>query len=174
MSSLFQNLGRVDNVDTTQTNLDNTRYADYMLSNYTISTPSTDHIQFATQQPAFNYNGMTNGHGLGSDVIDADSKLVIQNEQERPLEKLQLFQRPFTTVPFMGRGFSNPVLESRLLQGESTLQQKSVGTVTEESFAPYSLMPVDSEMQQHVQDPRFTVEEYALQGWVRGGSTTRD
>jgi hypothetical protein len=174
MSSLFQNQGRVDNIDTTQTNLDNTKYADYMLSNFNSSVPSTDYIQFATQQPAVSVNAMTNGHGLNGDVIDADSKLIIQNEQERPLEKLQLFQRPFTTVPFMGRGFSNPVLESRLLQGESTLQQKSVGTVTEESFAPYSLMPVDAEMQQHIQDPRYTVEEYALQGWVRGGSTTRD
>jgi hypothetical protein len=174
MSILFQNQGRVDNIDTTQMNLDNTRYADYMLSNFNSATPSTDHVQFATQQPAFSFNGMTNGHGLGGDVIDADSKLLIQKEQERPLDKVQLFQRPYSTVPFMGRGFSNPVLESRLLQGESTLQQKSVGTVTEESFAPYSLLPVDEEMQQHVVDPRFTVEEYALQGWVRGGSTTRD
>lgn len=174
MSAIFQNQGRTDDIDTTQTNLDNTRFANYMLSNFNSDRPSTEHIQFATQQPAFSFNSMTHGSGLNGEVVDKDSDLVIKKEQERALEKLQLYQRPFVTVPFMGRGFSNPVLESRLLQGQSTLQQKSVGTVTEESFAPYSLMPVDEHMQQQVVDPRFNVEEYALQGWVRGGSTTRD
>jgi len=174
MSAIFQNQGRSDDIDTTQTNLDNTRFANYILSNFNNDQPSTEHIQFATQQPAFNFNSMTHGSGLNGEAVDTDSNLVIKKEQDRALEKLQLFQRPFVTVPFMGRGFSNPVLESRLLQGESTLQQKSVGTVTEESFAPYSLMPLDAHMQQQVVDPRFNVEEYALQGWVRGGSTTRD
>jgi len=29
-------------------------------------------------------------------------------------------------------------------------------------------------MQERIHDPRYSVEEAALQGWVRGGSITRD
>ena len=74
----------------------------------------------------------------------------------------------------MGRGFCPPVLESQLIQGETTNQQKSVGTIMESSFLPLSVYPVDTTMQQHVDDTSFTVEEAALKGWVRGGSMTRD
>jgi hypothetical protein len=170
----FQNLGRDDNVDTTVQNLDNQRYANYILSNFSLGVPQSQHVDFATSQPSIMYTGLAQGEGLNGDVVDFDSTLNIQKQQERPLEKIQLFQRPFVTVPFMGRGFCPPVLESQLIQGETTNQQKSVGTIMESSFLPLSVYPVDTTMQQHVDDTSFTVEEAALKGWVRGGSMTRD
>lgn len=170
----FNNFARVDDVDTTQNNLDNSRYAGYMLSDFNGSKLSTDHVRIATSQPDIMFSSLGSGAGLSGDVVDNDSAMRPGKDQARPLEKVQLFQRPFISVPYMGKGAGNPVLESRLLQGESTVQFKSVGTVMEQSFLPFSILPVDDLMQQHVADPRFTVEEAALQGWVRGGSTTRD
>ena len=172
--SPFQNLGRSDNIDQTQTNLDNTRYATYVLSHFCEAVPSTEHVQFATSQPEITFNGLTNGLGLNGGIVDVDSDLILKNTQSRPLEKVQLYQRPFVTVPYMGRGYTNPVLESQLLQGEQTLHMKSVGTVMEQSFLPYSVYPTDQPMQQRIHDPRYLVEEAALQGWIRGGSGTRD
>jgi hypothetical protein len=169
----FQNLGRNDDIDTTQLNLDNTRYSNYVLSNFTQGT--AEHVQFATSQPEISFNALTNGLGLNDDnTVDVDSVLNIQKTQGRSFEKVQLFQRPFVTVPFMGRGFGNPILESQLLQGEPTIQLKSVGTIMEKSFIPFSTLPVDSMMQERVRDPRYTVEEAALEGWTRGGMITRD
>lgn len=173
-ASPFQNMGRDDDMDTTQNNLDNTRYANYLFSNFSSHVASTEHITFATSQPSVTFTALTNGTGLSGDSVDADSALNIKTTQARALEKLQLFQRPFVTVPYMGRGFSNPGLESQLLQGETTNQMKSVGTVMEQSFLPYSVHPVDAHMQDRVQDTKYTVEEAALEGWVRGGSTTRE
>ena len=174
MSSPFQNEGRRDDLDTTLVNLDNTRYSNYLLSDFMSNVSSDEHVQFATTYPSITFTGVAHGEGLNSSEVDAESILNINKIQTRPLEKVQLYQRPFITVPYMGRGFSNPELESKLMQGENTMQLKSVGTVMEQSFLPYSAYPVDPAMQERVKDARYSVEEAALQGWVRGGTVTRD
>jgi len=170
----FNQMGRSDNdpVDTTQKNLSNNRYANYILSNY-LGNPTDTHVKFATQQPVLVPNGLAFGNGLSGDVIDTDSFLLLKNQEERAHERIQLLQRPFATVPYLGKGFSNPVLESQLLQGEVIRGKPSVTTVTEQSFLNYSLYPTDNQMKDHVQNTAFTVEESALDGWVRGGADTR-
>jgi hypothetical protein len=94
-------------------------------------------------------------------------------EQERPLEKLMLTPRPFVTVPYLGRGSCDPVLESQLQQGELVSDKKSVSTVMEKSFSGYTMYPTDSVMEERVKNPEFVVQEAALDGWVRGGQATR-
>jgi hypothetical protein len=118
-------------------------------------------------------NGLAFGNGLSGEAVDADSFLTLKTQEERPYEKLQLSQRIFSTVPYMGRGFSNPMLESQLQQGETIRGKQSVSTVTEQSFLNYTLYPTDDKMKEHVSNPSFTIEESALNGWVRGGSDTR-
>jgi hypothetical protein len=83
-------------------------------------------------------------------------------------------ERPFLTVPYLGRGSNDPVLESQLQQGEIVSDKKSVSTIMDKSFANYSLYPLDSKMEEKVQNPKYSVEEAALNGWVRGGMATRD
>ena len=112
---------------------------------------------------------------LGTSSLNwSESSLLLKTEQERPLEKLQLFQRPFHTVPYLGRGSVDPGLESQLQQGEMATDKKSVSTVMEKSFAAYSLYPTDDKMENQVKDASHTVEEAAMDGWVRGGSATRE
>jgi hypothetical protein len=36
------------------------------------------------------------------------------------------------------------------------------------------MMPADAMMQERVANTAYTVQESALDGWVRGGSSTRD
>jgi hypothetical protein len=100
--------------------------------------------------------------------------LLINPDNERPLEKLQLNQRPFSTVPYLGRGSCDSSIESQLLQGENVNDKKSVSTIMDKSFLSYTMYPVDSKMQEHVSNPKYTVEESALNGWVRGGSSSRE
>ena len=90
------------------------------------------------------------------------------------MEKLQLFSRPFVTVPYLGKGSCDPALESRLQQGEPVTEKKSVSTIMEKSFGAYSLYPTDSKMENQVKDASHTVEEAAMEGWVRGGMSTRE
>jgi len=175
-SYMFNNLGRIgdDNVDKTQETLMNTRIANYNLSNF-FSTPTTDnHVMFATMQPTVSFNGVNGGSGVGGGVVDYESLLLNKAEQERPLEKVQLMQRMFSTVPYLGRGAGNADVESQLQQGEIIDNKKSTATIMEKSFIPYTLYPTDYNMNERVANPAYTVEEVALDGWVRGGADARN
>jgi hypothetical protein len=117
--------------------------------------------------------GLTGGTGLTSTSVDIDSQLTIEQQQQRTFQKLSLQERPFITVPYLGRGSCNTDLESQLLQGEIVSDKKSVSTITESSFIDYLQYPLDENMQDRTTNPDFIVEESALDGWVRGGADTR-
>jgi len=172
---MFNNMGHLgqDSTDKTQRNVSNTRFANWTLSNYFSDTTSDSHVKFATDMPTIMFSGSFNGPGLTGPLIDSDSLLKMQSENERPLEKLSLVERPFLTVPYLGRCICDPDLESQLQQGEVVSDKKSVSTIMEKSFTAYSLYPTDDKMTEFVSNPSNTVEEAALSGWVRGGMTTR-
>ena len=175
-SYTFNNSGRIGNdmTDITQQNVANTQYANHMLSNYFSNNVSDDHVNFAIQQPTMSFTGLANGNGLNGAVVDTESILKMKSERERHFEKLQLFTRPFATVPYLGRGSCNTVLESQLQQGELVSDKKSVSTIMENSFNDYFLYPTDSNMIERTTNAAYTVEEAALDGWTRGGITTRE
>jgi hypothetical protein len=171
----FFNMGRIgaDAVDNTQRTMYNTRFANYTLSNFFNENLSGAHVDFATSQPNVMFNGVP-GVGIHSGSVDVDSMLLLKQTKERSLEKLQLNERPFLTVPYLGKGSCNPVLESQLLQGEHNGDKKSVSTIMTKSFMDYSLYPTDAKMEEHVSNPAHTIQEAALEGWVRGGMLTRE
>jgi hypothetical protein len=173
-SFLFQNMGRIglDSTDNSQRSMQNTRFANYQFSNFFSENRMEDTVQFACQQPLVNCDATS--VGLSGKVVDYESVLMLKVDQERPLEKLQLFQRPFITVPYLGRGSGDPEVESKLQQGELLSEKKSVSTVMDKSFLPYTMYPTDDKMEKRVQDPQYSVEEAAMSGWVRGGVSTRE
>lgn len=163
---IFNRLGRIgdDDTDMTQRTLQNGRYSNLVLTNYFRQNVSNDQINFVTSYPSLSYTGVM-GPGIGGSVIEQESHLLYGTEQERPLDKIQLFQRPFLTVPYLGRGSCDPNIESQLLQGETVSCKKSVSTVVEQNLSrlPNSML---SSRPLHV-------EEMALGGWSRGGADTR-
>jgi len=171
----FYNQDRLGDDSTTesQRTMQNVRYVSYLHSNYFSNMTVDDEMKFATSLPAVIPNGLSHGLGIPGSVVDIDSSLVVKTEQERHLGRLQLNARPFVTVPYLGRGSCDPDVESQLMQGEAVADKKSVSTVMSQSFMGYTMRPSDSKLEQRVQDPKYTVEEAALQGWVRGGSDTR-
>jgi hypothetical protein len=170
----FNNFDRISNdtTDNTQQNLQNIKFANYSLSSYFSESITTDNIKFATQQPNIMINGTTYGTGLNGDIIDYDTLLNINKEQERPIDKLSLNQRMFLTVPYLGRGSCDTVAESQLQQGEHVTEKKSISTVTDKSLLRYRMVPNDSKMAARVSN--YKVEESAHNGWVRGGGTSRN
>jgi len=170
----FYNLDHIedDAATETQRTVQNTAYANYVTTNYFSEFASDTQIQFATSQPAIMPNGSNGGSGVGANV-DTDSLLLLKTEQERALGRLNLLQRPFATVPYLGRGSCDPALESQLMQGEMITDKKSVSTVMSQSFMGYTLYPTSGEMENRVKDTKHTVEESAQAGWIRGGVNTR-
>jgi len=173
---LFNNTDRIgsDKTDQTQNNVHNTRYANHSLASFFSENTSSQHVNFAVQQPTMTFSGISHGNGLNGNVIDDESNLVIKTEQTKPFEKLQLFQRPFASVPYLGRGSCDPALEAQLQHGEVVAGKKSVSTIMDKSFSQYQLYPTDDKMEERVNDASYTVEEAALDGWVRGGKSTRE
>jgi hypothetical protein len=57
--------------------------------------------------------------------------------------------------------------------GENSSQMKSVGTIMSKSFMYHTLYPLDNKMETRVNDASNTVEEVAMEGWVRGGIMSR-
>ena len=170
-SYAFNNMASLgsDMTDQTQNNMQNTKFGSYSVSNY-FSQSTDSQIQFACQQPGVNIHNM----GISSSVIDNESALLNKSEQERPLEKLQLFQRPFSTVPYLGRGGGDPTIETQLWVGEATHGLKSVNTISELPYIDYKTYPMQASLQSQIANPSNYVEEMALNGWIRGGSDSRN
>ena len=131
-------------------------------------------IGFATQQPNMFYNGGFGPCGAGGCNISSDSKLKIGSLQTHPKCKISLQQRPFLTVPYLGRGPPRPILEARLQQGSQINDLKSCKTVTDKSFNDYSMTPLIPSVQATIQNPTNLVEGVAAAGWIRGGLPSRE
>ena len=170
----FYNMNRMEDDKTTQTQkeLQNDRYSTYTTTNYFSENTKDAQIKFATEQVAVIPNSVT-GSGVGSNSIIDESALIIEKEKARNLGRLNLMQRQFLTVPYLGRGSADPTLELQLLEGEPITEKKSTSTVMTQSFMGYSLYPTNDDMENRTSDAKYTVEESAMSGWVRGGADTR-
>ena len=114
-SYTFDNMTRIglDNCCTDQDTIQNSQAANYMLQNYFLSDCTMKKpIELATTQPGIMYNGGFNV-GAGGCNINDSSKLQIGTIQTHPRCRIDLFQRPFATVPYLGRGAVNPIIESQ-------------------------------------------------------------
>ena len=167
---------RNDNTDKSQQTVMNTKFNNYMLSSYFSNSRSDDHVLFATNQPSMMFSGINGGasSGINPFTVDVDSTLIIKNDNGRSLEKLSLQQRPFLTVPYLGRGSCDTVLESQLKQGDIVANKKSVSTITEQSFTNNHMYPLIDSIKDTITNPKYLVQESALDGWTRGGSATRE
>ena len=172
----FQNLSRIglDECNISQTDIQNVAACNYSTQNFFASDCSMKNVQaLATTQPGIMYNGGYNS-GAGGCNIDNSSKLLIGSIQTHPKSHIDLFQRPFATVPFLGRGSVDPILESQIQQGEALTNKRSVTRLTEKSYLKYHTTPLIPEVKQNIQNPSLMIENMASEGWIRGGVPSRE
>ena len=172
----FHNLSRIgdDNCATSQRNIQNVESSNYMLENFfSADCTMRNGLNLALSQPNINFTG---GHqvGAGGCNVDHNSALLIDQGWNRPKCRISLYQRPFATVPYLGRGECNPDLESQLQQGDLQSNRKSVTNTTEYSHIPYSTTPLVPSLAKTITNSTNLVEADAQEGWVRGGLPTRD
>ena len=128
-------------------------------------------IELATSQPGVMYNGGFNV-GAGGCNIDSSSKLLIGTIQTHPKCPIDLFCRPFVTVPYLGRGSVNPIVESQIMQGEQYTNRRSVNNLGEKSYLKYHQTPLLPVIKQQMNNS--IAESDAYEGWVRGGTASRE
>jgi len=164
----------LDCCNISQTDIQNVAACNYWTQNY-FSTDCTmkNSIALATTQPGIMYNGGYNSAAGGCN-IDSSSKLLIGTIQTHPRCNIDLFQRPFATVPFLGRGSVNPIIESQILQGEQIVNKRSVNPLSEKSYIKYHQTPLLPVIQQKMNDSSNKIEHDASEGWIRGGVPSRE
>lgn len=172
----FQNVSRIgnDNCYIDQNSIQNVHSCNYLLQNYFAQDCSMKNAKdLATSQPCINYSG---GFGLGAGGcnVDDSSRLLIGTIQTHPRCRIDLFQRPFATVPFLGRGSVDPILEAQIQQGELLTNKKTVTQLSEKSHLKYRTTPLIPEVKKTIQNPTNLIEGMASDGWIRGGVPSRE
>ena len=172
----FDNMSRIgsDVCYQDQETIQNIQACNYTLQNYfaddcTMRKP----IDLATTQPGIMYNGPS-CVGSGGCVVDTSSKLLLGGLVTHPRCKIDLFQRPFATVPYLGRGSVDPILESQIQQGELLTNKRSITRLPEKSYMKYTSTPLLSDIKDRVTNPAYCVEGVASEGWIRGGVPSRE
>ena len=107
----FDGLSRIgnDSCGLSQKNIQNVASANYNLTNFFSQDCGMKRpIEFATSQPNIFYNG-SHQVGMGGCNIDANSDLLIGTVNTHPKCRISLYERPFLTVPYLGRGSADVV-----------------------------------------------------------------
>jgi hypothetical protein len=175
-SYTFDTMSRIGNDQSCidQNTIQNVSACNYMTQNYFASDCSMKNpISLATTQPGIMYNGGYNV-GAGGCNINDNSKLTIGTIQTHPKCRIDLFHRPFATVPYLGRGAVNPIMESQIQQGEQLVNKKSVNTLSEKSYIKYHQTPLLPAVKERMTNSSNHIESDASEGWVRGGVPSRE
>ena len=173
-SYMFNNLTGLndDAVGITEKELQSQYLNNWTTTNHFKNQPVTaGPTKFMTSQPNVFLERGPSGPLRGSE-IDIESDLLISHIQTTAKCKLNLQQRQYLTVPYLGRGQGKPVLESKLQQGSQSLFKKSCKTITEQSFSREKTPLVDS-LQETIQNPDNLIENNVHKGWIRGGLPSR-
>ena len=160
-----------DSCDKSQRGVQDMNAANYMLTNFQPNCPLNNIVDFATSQPAINFTG-SHKFGIGGSKIDESSVLSI-TELSRNKDKISLLQRPYLTVPYLGRGKSNAMMESQIQQSEIANNRKSVNPSSEVSHLNYRHTPLISSIKSTITNPANLIESDAADGWIRGGIPVR-
>jgi hypothetical protein len=153
----------------------NNQYGSYNLTNYFGENCANGRpMVIATSQPNIFIKDGFGPAGPGGCNINKDSNLRIGSIQTNPKSRISLLTRPYATVPYLGKGASRPVEESRLQQGEFVTNRKSVNTTSEVSYVDYKNYPLIPSLQTSITNPNNLIEGVASKGWIRGGLPSRD
>jgi|UniRef100_A0A6C0AR40 hypothetical protein len=164
----------LDQCNLSQTDIQNVASCNYRTQNFFAADCSMKtQIELATTQPGIMYNGGFNS-GAGGCNIDTSSRLQIGSIQTNPRCRIDLFHRPFATVPYLGRGSVNPVMEAQIQQGEQIVNKRSINNLGEKSYIKYHQTPLLPAVQDTFNNSATKIENDASDGWIRGGVPSRE
>jgi len=145
----------------------------YQITNFhdcKCAAPNTQNVSL--EQPIIIHR---DGHGWTSMYgcnVDNDSELRNARNLTNPRLIQQLYQRPYLTVPYMGRGVGDVCQETYLRPGESTFQSKAcnnlAGIHIEQQYTP--LIPCVND---NIQNPIHIIPEDNDPAWLHGGQPSR-
>ena len=161
-----------DKTDLSQRTLQNSEFANYILDSFRPSCPMNTAIDFATSQPNVNFTGSRQLSVGGTNIAESSSLLI--NDISRSKFRISLLERPYLTIPYLGRGKCDPMLESQMQQGDFANNKKSINPSSEVCYTPYYNTPMIPSLQATINNPANLIESSAAEGWIRGGLPSRE
>lgn len=114
-----------------------------------------------------------NGYGTEQAcVVDDGSVLRVGLVRKYPHCRQTLYERPYKTVPYMGRGFLRPNEESELIFSEDTKVKRSCNTLSGITV-PQQYTPLIDHLAYNNTNELHIVQEAVSPSWRRGGADTR-
>jgi hypothetical protein len=167
----FHQLSRINQDESayTQENIMNSNMANYTTYN-PYSNTCLGGLDFAVKQPNVFVNKSTYQLGpLGCNV--ADNSLLKKSILTNPNVKLTLHERPYKTVPFLGKGNVDVYQENKLRLGDTFKEKKSVSQFNEQCFFDVGKYPMNTNVKKKMQQSK--IESDVMPQWMRGGTDSR-
>jgi len=170
---MFNNLSRIgqDEYNHTQDSFANNGHASYMLTNLN-QTNEKKAVDLFTGNPTMNLKGTTQVGPYGYNV-DQSTKLL-KAQLTNANCKINLQERSYLSVPYLGRGNVDVGLENSLKLGDTLKEKKSCSQLNEKECNDVLDYPMNAKLKKSVSDPSKHIEESAVKGWIRGGIPSRE
>ena len=128
-------------------------------------------LEVSLQHPAVIHRDGYGWTSMDGCNIDNDSKLRNAKNLTNTRCINQLFQRPYATVPYMGRGHGDVCTETKLLPGEDTFQNRPCNNLA--GMYVDRFVPQIPCIRETIQNPLHIIPEDSDKSWVRGGQPSR-
>jgi hypothetical protein len=131
-----------DIIRNTQYDLQNTKYANYILTSFEPDSTSSDIVYFVSQNPSLTINASHRGEGVSKTNIEMDTEFLITNPRKTNdlhLSTRNENQRPYLTLPYLGKGQGDIVIESKLIRGEPAIKKDKL--IEDRLFSNYQNHP---------------------------------
>ena len=170
----FNNQSRLgyDVTDTSQRAIQNMSYSNRTFNTFNPSSPYVSAEEFATSQPNINFSG-SKGLSIGGANVDDNSSLLLSDLSKFKC-KISLSERPYLTVPYLGRGKCDVMAESQIQQGDFANNRKSINPASELCYSQYAQTPMIPELRSNITNSAHIIECDAVEGWMRGGLPSRE
>ena len=170
---VFNGLGRTgyDDAAHTQLNKMNNGHSSYMLTN-PYKANDGDAMALQAKFPTMNMKGTNQVGPLGYNVDD--SSKLLNSKLTNLNERISLQERPYKTVPYLGKGNVDVALENSLRFGETLKEKKSTVQLNEKPQCDVGAYPMNNDLKQAISSPSNWIEESASKDWIRGGLPSRE
>ena len=172
MDFMFNNISRIgqDSYNHTQEATMNNAQASYSLTN--LSGNDQGASSLSTKFPTMNMKSTSQVGPYGNNVDD--SSKLLQSKLTNANHRINLQERSYLTVPYLGKGNVDVGLENSLRVGDTFKEKKSNVQLNEQPCDDIKKYPIHKDIRSSVTNPKQCIEESAVKGWVRGGLPSRE
>jgi hypothetical protein len=170
---MFNNISRIgqDTYNHTQEATINNAYASYTLTNFSEKNENKA-LSLSTKYPTMNMQSTSQLGPYGSHVDDSSD--LLKSKLTNANTRINLQERSYLTVPYLGKGSVDVGLENNLKFGDTFKEKKSSAQLNEKSYSDLEKFPLHKDLKNDTVDPKKHIEELAAKGWVRGGLPSRE